>query len=602
MLDRIRHRGPDGRDTWVEGHVGLGHLRLSILDLSDAAAQPMSSADGRWLVSFNGEIFNFAALSKELDGRRRSTGDTEVLVECLAQHGIEATLPRLEGDFAFAAWDRKDRTLHLVRDRHGVKPLYLAEGPDGTVRFGSEVKALAPPGDATPDVPAVQSALLGYSCTYGSRTMFRGVRSIQPGEWIRFHDSDPATSRRFATTVDWVSPERHAELTARPTDEVLALIGNSFTTSTRARMISDAPLATLVSGGVDSSLVAAVAASEDPEMIGYHADVTADSEQRAAAEVARTLDMPLRVVSATDDDILDALPAVTWHNEVPLTYHMNSAPFYLVTRVAHRDGIKVVLTGEGSDEYFLGYPALALEPVRSALESLRRSTRTALDHTIPRLAQFLWPHEATRFEARLADLVTAHEDELVDAAGAAAVDGVTNRRERRALRLTLGLVQQHLVSLLHRNDRLGMASSIESRFPFLGRELAALAVNLPASYKIRSTTRLHDRRHPFVVDKWAVRQLARRLVPAALANRAKQGFPVSLERRLRIDAAAFHGGPAADIFSLDRRSIESLVRSGPSTWATRLLLIDLWARLFAVGCPVDECRTHLRSTTSLLRT
>ncbi len=599
MLDRIRHRGPDGRGIWVEDGLAIGHLRLSIIDLTDAAAQPMISADGRWVLSFNGEIFNFRELAGELDGTRRSTGDTEVLVEWIAQHGIEATLPRLEGDFAFAAWDRQRGALHLVRDRHGIKPLYLAEATDGTVRFGSEIKALAPP-RADLDLAAAQATLLGYSGTYGSRTMFRGVRSLHPGEWIELHHSCRPRHRRFATPVDWVSAERRAELAAAPPGEVIGMVAEAFGSSMRSRLISDAPLATLVSGGVDSSLVAAVASTEAPGMGGYHAEVVSDSEKAAAAELARSLRVPLRSTRVTDDDVIDALPIVTWHNEVPLTYHLNSAPFFLVSRAAHRDGIKVLLTGEGSDEYFLGYPMLALEPLLEAVGAARRSARTALHRTVPRLAQLFWPREATRFTDLLAELVTAYEDDLVRAVGEDAIEGVADRRERRSLRLTLGLVEQHLVSLLHRNDRLGMASSIESRFPFLGHELAGLALNLPAAFKLRGTARLHDRRHPFVVDKWVVREVARRLVPATLADRAKRGFPVSLDRRLRVDTTAFEGGVVVDAFSLDRRSLEALADAGPSTWATRLLLIDLWARLFVMGWSVDECRVHLRTTTALV--
>jgi asparagine synthase (glutamine-hydrolysing) len=598
MLDRIAHRGPDGRGVWTEAGIALGHLRLSIIDLTDAAAQPMLSADRRWVVSYNGEIFNFRDLARPLRGPRRSTGDTEVLVESIAQLGLQATLARLEGDFAFAAWDRQERALHLVRDHHGVKPLYYANGPEGSVRFGSEIKAIAD-ARAEPDPVAAQAALLGYSCTWGTRTMFKGVQSVMPGEQLELRTSSTPTSHRYFEVTEWVSGARHRELARLPEREVVQQVDAAFRTSMGGRMISDAPLATLVSGGVDSSLVAAVAAEASPDMTGYHADVRSDSEREPATQLAQALGIDLRITEVTDQDFLDAVPAVTWANEIPLIYHLNSVPFFLVSELARKDGIKVLLTGEGSDEYFLGYPQLALEPALERVSSARAAVSGALHHTVPRLSRLLWPREADRFSTLLGELVTGFESELVDAVSDAALDGIEGRRERRSLRLTLGLVQEHLVSLLHRNDRLGMAWSLEARFPFLGHDLARLALNLPATYKLRGSPRLHDRRHPFTIDKWSIRQVAAGVVPLELAERAKQGFPVSVDRRICATAEAFAGGWTADAFSLQDRSIRKLVEDGPSVWLTRLLLLDVWARLFVMGWSIEECQDHLRATTSL---
>jgi asparagine synthase (glutamine-hydrolysing) len=345
--------------------------------------------------------------------------------------------------------------------------------------------------------------------------------------------------------------------------------------------------------------VAAVAIASNRQMVGYHADVLADSERDAAEDVARTLGLALRTTEVSDERFLEAVPAATWANDVPLTYHLNSVPFFLVCRLARADGVKVLLTGEGSDEYFLGYPQLALEPVMERVRSARTALNLASHRTVPRLAALLWPRQAQRFSDRLGDLVTGYEADLVATTSEAAADHLADRRERRTLRLTLGLIDQHLVSLLHRNDRLGMAASLESRFPFLGHELARLAINLPATYKLHGSRQVHDRRHPFVTDKWVIRELAKEVVPSRLAGRAKQGFPVSVYDRLELTTATFADGWVADAFSLDTRALRRLVDAGPSVWTTRLMLLDVWARLFVTGSSIEDCQAHLCSTTTL---
>jgi asparagine synthase (glutamine-hydrolysing) len=193
-LAPIRHRGPDDDGVWTGPGVGLGHVRLSIQDLSGAAAQPMVSFDGRYVLAFNGEIYNFQQLRTELRERGvkiRSTGDTEVLLAYIAVYGCTETFPRLEGDWAVAVWDTRDELLTLGRDVHGVKPLYFARTSDGGLRFGSELKALIETGavPTEPNVGPINAALLGYSGTWGDRTLYRGVRAVRPGGATRLRSS-----------------------------------------------------------------------------------------------------------------------------------------------------------------------------------------------------------------------------------------------------------------------------------------------------------------------------------------------------------------------------------------------------------------------------
>ncbi|HVM05302.1 MAG TPA: asparagine synthase (glutamine-hydrolyzing) [Acidimicrobiales bacterium] len=582
MTDRIAHRGPDDRGTFVAPGLALGHVRLSILDLSACAAQPMRSHDGRHVVSFNGEIFNFRDLRRGLEDAGvgfTSTGDTEVLVEHIARHGVAATALALEGDWAFAVWDVRERRLTLARDRHGVKPMYWLVDAAGRVRFASELKAFG--GDVgPPDHTTVSAALLGLSGTFGDRTIFSRARAVEAGETVTFAGGVEPVRRRYFSLFDFADRDLYEELDRGGPERVVDRVQAAFESSTVMRMISDAPVACLASGGVDSNLVARVAAAQGDDLGLYHADVLGNSERLAAERLARTVGLPLHVETVSDEDILAAVVAVTRANDMPLIYHLNSIPFYLVSRLARRDGIKVLLTGEGSDEYFIGYPQYALAPVLRRVDGAKRAAQRLVHRATGRAGKLLWPRTDDRFPELLEQLLFRYEQDVVRRRAEEAFAFVPER-QRRLHVMTMELVHGHLSSLLHRNDRLGMAWSLESRFPFLGHELARVAVNVPGRYKLRTTRSVHDRRHPFVVDKWPVREVARRLLPADLAMREKQGFPVTIYDRIRIDPECLAGGFVADFFGLGGDALETLAAEATPLWMTRLMLLETWGRLFA---------------------
>lgn len=598
-LAAIRHRGPDADGAWTGRGIGLGHARLSILDLSSRAAQPMVSGDGRYVLAFNGEIYNFRELREDLAAERiavSSTGDTEVLLAHVARFGVTATLPKLEGDWAAAVWDTREDLLTLARDVHGVKPLYYVRTEDGGLRFGSEHKALIEPGSAAaaPSMAAVNAALLGYSVTWGDRTLYRGVHAVRPGEQVIFGRRSGTIDRRtFASVLDWVDEDFYRELRAAPASEVLALVEHAITAGVRSRLISDAPVACFVSGGVDSSLIATLAAEEYPDLPLYHADVVNDTERPAAQALAQALDRPLRTVPVTDQDVIAAIPEVTWYNDGPLIYHLNSLPFYAICELAAADGIKVLLTGEGSDEYFIGYPQDALQPVIDLVRRAKRVPRRWLSALSPKAAALFWPQPEDSYGHRLVQLSTAFEDEQTVRHGRATSNGVSSRRDRRSRIASLSRAQSHLMSLLHRNDRLGMAWGLEARFPFLHPELTKLAINLPDRYKLRRVLRPHDRRHPFIVDKWAVREIAGRRMPAPLAARPKRGFPVSIGQRLNVPPRFFTDGFLADTYDLDQAALALAVGDGPSGWLTRLVLLEVWGQIFFYGESLEAMRDRL---------
>lgn len=604
-LSQIRYRGPDDAGIWTDAGVALGHVRLSILDLTDRAAQPMQSADGRYVLTFNGEIYNFRELRQELATQGvavTSSGDTEVLLAYIATHGCAATFPRLEGDWAVAVWDTRDEVITLGRDLHGVKPLYYARTGDGGVAFASEVKALVASGlvAAEPDVAAIGSALLGYSVTWGDRTLYRGVWAVRPGEQLTFDRRTGLIERReFASPLRWVDEELQQELASSSRSAVLARLDAAVKAGVRSRMVSDAPLGCLASGGVDSSLIVANAVEDRKNVPLYHADVTADSERPAAEALAKSLGLHLRVVRVTDDDILDAMPDVTWHNDGPLTYHLNALPFFAVSRLASSDGIKVLLTGEGVDEYLLGYPEEALRPLVAIANRVKAVPRSWLKALSPKAARLFWPHPTDSFPNQLANLESGYErDKVAIAARAAGAGG--SPRDRRSRVAALSLAQSHLVSLLHRNDRLGMAWGIEARFPFLAPDFARLAINLPDSYKLRRTPLLHDRRHPFIVDKWAIRKLSARRLPAELSGRPKRGFPVSIMNRLEVAPKFFVDGFLADVYSLDEQAIGLALGPRPSVWQTRLLLAEVWGQMFFQGSSADSLKERIHTYVKLV--
>ncbi|BCJ49718.1 asparagine synthetase B [Actinoplanes sp. NBRC 14428] len=603
-LAPIRHRGPDADGVWTGAGIGLGHVRLSILDLSDAAAQPMVSPDGRYVLAFNGEIYNFRQLRDELREagvQVHSTGDTEVLLSLIAVHGCAAAFRRLEGDWAVAVWDTRDEVLTLGRDVHGVKPLYFRRTADGGLRFGSEIKALVATGGAAaePSVAGINAALLGYSMTWGDRTLYRGVHAVRPGERLVFDPRRGTVDRSlFARIVDWVDDDLYRELSAAPAAEVVRRVDEAIGAGVRSRLVSDAPLACLASGGVDSSLIATVAGGERPDLPLYHADVVNDSERPAAEALAAALGLRLRTVRVTDADIIAAIPDVTWYNDGPLIYHLNALPFYAVCRLAAEDGIKVLLTGEGSDEYLIGYPDQALRPVLDLVGRVKKVPRSWLSALSPKAAKLFWPHPDDTFAQRLVELSSGFEAQTVGLASGGAVGEAGRRRDRRSRVASLDLAQSHLVSLLHRNDRLGMAWGLEARFPFLAPEFTRLAVNLPDRYKLRRTVRANDRRHPFIVDKWAIREVAARRLPKSLAARPKRGFPVSITRRLTVSPKFFEDGFVADMYGLNDAAIAVAVGDGPSEWLTRLILTEVWGQLFFRGAGREQMGEALQIHTT----
>lgn len=588
MRDVMPYRGPDDTGIHLDGPVGLGFRRLSIIDLG-GGHQPMAGHDGRQWIVFNGEIYNYQTLREELIALGRSFrthSDTEIILQLYADRG-EDCVHALNGMFAFAIWDVERRTLFLARDRMGVKPLYYAETPAGFV-FGSEIKVLFASGLVAPK--RRKTALAEYMIfrqAAGPDTMFEGVRSLPPGCTMTVREGQPRMSRYW-------SPRPTAEPVALSVGEAASRLGTLLEDSVRLRLISDVPVGTFCSGGVDSSLVTALAArrKSDPVntfSVGFEeADF---DESRYAALVSKQYGTHHHELRVGNEEFSELFPTMVWHNDEPLDF-ANSVHIFALSRLA-RQHVTVVLTGEGSDELFAGYPRYRIPELAARWRRIPRVLRQAVarltgDHRFAKLDRFasMSPDEALLFNPSYLSA------ELIREVGPALVPFAFEYRQRLLAetgalglepvnRVSLMDQESFLVSILHRQDKMSMAASIESRVPFMDYRIVEFANQLPVACKLHRGS-----------GKAVVKSVAREYLPAEVVDRRKSGFGVPLARWFRTARGlgarieALPDSPAADVF--DRGVVRRLVtehRQGTRDHAETLwtlLNVVAWRETF--GC------------------
>src|SRR3954469_24059548 len=352
MRDVMTHRGPDGSGVFIDGRIGLGHRRLSIVD-PNAGQQPMASDDGAVQIVYNGEVYNHPEIMRRLkaEGRPyRTHCDTEGVLHIYMERGA-ATPPALRGMFAFAIWDRRRETLLIARDRFGVKPLYYAVTPDGSLYFGSEIKSVLASGalSASLNETALPEYLSSHS-TFGRPTMFSGIQRLEAGHTLLWRDGEiriePYWDLHFAEKFDG----------SRSEASLVAEYGERFREAVRMRLMADVPLGTFLSGGIDSAAITAVMAGLIDEPVRTFSVAFAErdaNELEYARLVAKTFKTEHREVVVSPNEFWDALPQMIWHEDEPIA-HPSSIALNFVSRLAAED-VKVVLTGEGSDEVLGGY-------------------------------------------------------------------------------------------------------------------------------------------------------------------------------------------------------------------------------------------------------
>ena len=523
MLATILHRGPDGGGVWSEGRLALGHRRLSILDLSAAGHQPMLSADRRGVFAYNGEIYNYPALRLQLQREGVEfvgTSDTEVVLAALHAWGPERTIPLLNGMFAFAYFDLRCGALWLARDRLGIKPLYVADAGQEFL-FASEVKAiLAHPGMVKQvDEAALNRGFLARRRSHD--TLFAGITGVPAGSWWKLTDDGIAKHRYFdlETVLDRKRlTDNHRSIDLQDVTETLEL---NLRESVRIHLASDAPIAAMCSGGVDSSLVAAYAGDDRPGMVGYVADVPVGSgEAKQALRVGRHLQIPIHEVAVSREDYLRLWPVCIWHLDCP-AHHPSEPALLAVARTCRADGIKVLLTGEGADELFGGYPWHAAahgywrrwEWLSLMTPSLLRSRAASRQRGCP-LQQSFMSGKRYRRRSRMA-LAADAERELLPRRLFASLSEIDRLSDRALVVSGLTDLVEHLSWVLHRHDHMSMAASIEMRVPFLENRLIDCGMHLPRAAKLR-------RRQ----GKWALKTVALKRLPRDVVYARKKGFPI----------------------------------------------------------------------------
>ncbi len=577
---RLNHRGPDADGIHAGPGVGFAHTRLSFLDVDARSNQPLWDASGRFAVVFNGEIYNYKQLRAELEAAGasfRTTSDTEVLLQALIHGSAEDVLPRLEGMFAFGFWDAQERSLLLARDRFGMKPLYVRQSGEAFV-FASELKAMRPWWEPQLDQFAISSYLLGFGGPTKGFTFYDGVRSLAPGGMIRLEaGKEPEWGEFFALTDFW-DPAEIDRLRGLSPVATVDRMEELLLESVGAHMFADVPVGAFCSGGVDSSLLMAMAAKHHSDLAIFHANVKGSwSEHHAAAALSKHLKLDLKSVDAEEQDFVDLIPDVMRHYEHPFTYHPNCAPLMMVSHLARDSGVKGLLSGEGSDECFLGYPWLGrkrlMDRYQKAGETLRR-----LVHKIPAVGTLIWPHEGSshRTVRALLNRREIEDDRLRTRTVAQAIgrDRISDRDI-----WTQDYLGHHLRTLLHRNDTMGMSASIEARFPFLDHRVVGMATNMPAKFKLRFSPTVFEKAHPFIRDKWVVRKVADRYIPKGLSQRIKIGFWTTVFQRMDVDPTYFDNSYTREIFGLSKASMHAVLEESDQDLLMRLVHLNVWGRV-----------------------
>lgn len=582
------HRGPDASGVWASGGIGFAHTRLSLFDLSEAANQPWAS-DVAALV-FNGEIYNFKALRTELQAKGvafTTLSDTEVLFAALGTYGVVEALSRIEGMFAFAYHDLTSGTTYLCRDRYGIKPLLYMNHRSG-IAFSSEVKALLPVAEIEVDETLSLLALRTLGDKFQTRTLFKGVQLVAPGSVVTVREGRVISAEHYAPILDLIDENRYRELDSSTFEDVCNELHELLYGAVDRMAACDAKLGAFLSGGVDSSLLTAISARQGHDHFRtFTSDVVGPGSELAPARaVADSLGVPLsRSVFEPEDWIRDWVRC-TWYLETPIITHPSALPFAKVAALAHAEGYKAVLTGEGSDELFLGYPRLAsraLERVAGAPVNLIRK----LYRRVPGLADAILNERDERSNDFLRGIVGGFEEKQI-ATAAAERYGFLEPAMAELHANTPRMVQSSLQSLLQRNDRMGMSASIESRFPFLDEHVMAFALNLPARHKLRRSVAVHDLKHPFVVDKAPIRAVADRYLSTDHSARPKNGFPITGLRGVRVRSGAFKDSWASAAFGGGSSFDREISEWNQPYDVAKLASVEIFGRLFGEREPLGK--------------
>ncbi len=545
MRDVLHHRGPDDGGVFIDGNIGLGHRRLSIVDVANGV-QPMFSDDHSAVIVYNGEVYNHADSRGELEQRGHvfnNRSDTETILHLYQEYGRDC-VEHMRGMFALAIWDKTKRELFIARDRFGVKPLYYVHDADGNLFFASEIKALLEAGAVKPELnyDALPDQLANHG-TSGDQTLFAGVKRLTPGHTMIWRDG------RLDIAEFWdlkFEPKHEPRSDADYIEEWRDL----FRKSVELRLMADVPLGMFLSGGIDSSAIAAMMSSMVSEPIKTFSIGFGEREANEleyARLVSRKLGTDHHEITLSPDQFFAALPQLIWHEDEPIGF-IASIPLYFISKLAS-EHVKVVLTGEGSDETLAGYgryqKALNLLDYGERYESLTPSfVRNAVRGGVATLPSKFGNKLNRTFLTRDADIESLFFDNF-SVFGRSMQSEMLSRKTRERIadldpyaeqnrllavsdakdtldRLLYADTKTYLHELLMKQDQMSMAASIESRVPFLDHKLVEFSAAMPREMKLRGGT-----------TKWILREAMKGILPDAILNRPKMGFPVPVGKWFR---------------------------------------------------------------------
>jgi asparagine synthase (glutamine-hydrolysing) len=624
MRDVITHRGPDDNGLYLNASVGLGHRRLSIVDVA-AGHQPMTNEDGRLQIVYNGEIYNHADFRAPLEARGhvyRTHADTETILHLYEEYGASC-VEHLRGMFAFAIWDDRRRELFIARDRLGVKPLYYVHTEDGSLYFASEIKALLEARACKPEINF--RALPDYLANHGTSdeaTLFQNVKRLLPGHTLVWRDGTVKIEKYWDISFsqkDEDSPRRSDEDYVREWTEL-------FEESVRLRLMADVPLGMFLSGGIDSSAIAAVMSKMVDEPIKTFSVAFNEREANEleyARMVARAFRTDHHEVIVTPEAFFRELPRLVWHEDEPLA-HPSSVALYFVSQLASKH-VKVVLTGEGSDEMMGGYERYYKTLYNLRLGSryhalMNRSVRLALSRRIESLPVqsrvrqkltrtflCLEPDMENIYFDNFAVFRRGMQDDLLSPETKERAGVIDPYREMRRYfesadsdstlnRMLYADLKTYLHELLMKQDQMSMAASIESRVPFLDHKLVEFTARLPVHMKIRRGW----------TTKYILRRSMRNVLPEAILSRKKMGFPVPVGAWFRgpfravVDEYVL-GERAMSRGLFNREFVHDLVarhmlgeNHSERLWA--LINFEMWLRAFFDSEVSDEPQPALAET------
>jgi asparagine synthase (glutamine-hydrolysing) len=607
MACSIRHRGPDDEDRFIDGSLGLYHKRLSIIDLSDAGRQPMTNEDGRYWIILNGEIYNYQELRQRLIQRDhvfKSHTDTEVILHLYEEEG-PACIRKLNGMFALCIWDSRERTLFAARDHIGIKPFYYAI-KGNTFVFASEIKALFLSGVVAPEMnPEGMADYLTFQFCLGDKTMFRDVYKLLPGHWMLVRANETVDIHKYWEVDFQVDTSHTAEYFEH---QLLRLLEDAV----RLQLTADVPVGAHLSGGLDSSMVASLAASLLDSQIhtfsGGFRDDGAYDETHYARLLAQQANTIHHEVFPDAQDFVDILPRLIYHMDEPAA-GPGLFPQYYVSKLAS-ENVKVVLGGQGGDEIFGGYTRYLIayleECIRGGIEGTQEENKYVVTfesilENLPQLQGYqpmlkhFWkdglfdPSDLRYF--RLIDR-SAEARRFVDPALVSSQEGYSPLEAFRELfnegrlgsyinRMTRFDIKTLLPALLHVEDRTSMAVSLESRVPLLDYRIVELVASIPPGIKYKGGRSKH-----------IFRQVVQHMVPAEIYNRKdKMGFPVPLNAWYQEPPVREFAREALTCLQARRNGflagvqVDELLTSerafGRGIWG--LLSIELWMQAFLDG-------------------